>query len=269
MIRPLAWWKTNRSTSSSATPASSQAPARGVLERGDGGVEGRVPVHAQDRVVAAGDDRVGERGVRAEHERPDRSLAALEGAEHDGARAVAEQRGGALVVVVGEAREHVCADDQHGLRAAALDERGADAERRDPGGAGRADVHRGGVRGAEGGGHVGRGVGRDLVGGGGADQDDVELRGVDAGVGDRVAAGLDREVREALVGRGVAARADAGALDDPGVVDPQPLGDREVGDDGLGQEVAETEDRRGALLGGVGDVLEGGGGARHGWALLS
>ena len=53
------------------------------------------------------------------------AVAVLLGAEHDRAGAVAEQRGGALVVEVGEARERVGADHEHGLGAPALDQRGA------------------------------------------------------------------------------------------------------------------------------------------------
>ena len=47
-------------------------------------------------------------------------------------------------------------------------------------------------------------------------------------------------------GRGAAARADAGALDDPVVVDADALGDLAVRDDLGRQVVAEAEDRRGA-----------------------
>jgi hypothetical protein len=56
----------------------------------------------------------------------------------------------------------------------------------------------------------------------------------------------------------VAARADARALDDPALVDPEALGDQQVRDRGLGQMVAETEHGRGAdgaarLDGGLGE----------------
>ena len=59
-----------------------------------------------------GDDRVGHAAVGGEHDRADRALAL--GAEHDGAGAVAEDRGGALVVGVGDAAEDLGADHEHG-----------------------------------------------------------------------------------------------------------------------------------------------------------
>jgi len=86
------------------------------------------------------------------------------------------------------------------------------------------------------------GVGHDLVGGRRGDEDEVDLLERDAGAVERLLAGVDREVGEALAGPCVAALADAGARLDPGVVDAKPAGDLRVGHDALRQRDADGGD---------------------------
>ena len=88
----------------------------------------------------------------------------------------------------------------------------------EPAGARGADVERADAD-AERVGDERRRVRRDLVGGHRRDQHEVDVGRAQAGVGERAAGGGQREVGGALVGRGVAARADAGAADDPVGVD--------------------------------------------------
>ena len=142
-MRAFAWWKTKRSTSASVAPARAHASPRRLTHPRDRVAEDLGAVHRDEAGVARSDDQVRARAVGAEHDGPDRrSPAAL---EHDRARAVAEERRGAAVGRVGVARQDLRADDEHAPRAAGLDQRAAERERRDEARAGGVDVDRAGT----------------------------------------------------------------------------------------------------------------------------
>jgi hypothetical protein len=172
---------------------------------------------------------------------------ALAVAAHDhGAGAIAEQHRGLRVVEVGDAREQLGADHEHTVGAAGLDLAGGQAQRGEPAGAGGADVDGAGVVGAERVGDDRRRVRRDLVGRHRRHEDEVDVARVHAGVLERTAAGEHGVVGQALARQRAAARLDAGALDDPRVVDADALGDRSVRHDLRRHVMAQPEDLRGA-----------------------
>jgi hypothetical protein len=87
-----------------------------------------------------------------------------------------------------------------------------------------------------------RRVRRQLVGRHRGHEDEVDLGRARVRVGQRPAGGGEREVGRALVPAGVAALADARAAHDPVGVDADALGDLRVGDDAVGQLVAQADD---------------------------
>jgi hypothetical protein len=89
-----------------------------------------------------------------------------------------------------------------------------------------------------------RGVRRQLVLAHRGDEHEIELRRIDAGDEKRVTRCARREIAQALVSRRAAARLDPRTADDPVFVDADPLRDRSVRNDLVGQVTAESEDGR-------------------------
>ena len=179
---------------------------------------------------------------------PDRAAAVA--AENDRSGAVAPQGGGLAVVVVRQAGEHLRADQQPLVDTADLEHPGGQRQPAQPAAARRAHVDGSGAQRAEPVGDLRRGVRGHLVLAEARHQHQVDLGRVDVRVGERLAAGPDRQIGYALAGCDPAALADPGALDDPNaVVDADTLRDLVVGDDLVGQVVAQSEHRSGARRG--------------------
>src|SRR5215210_249806 len=198
-------------------------------------------LHAEHRLDALGVEHVRLGGVGAEDEAAAAELELAAG-HHDGAGAVAEQRRGAAVVVVGDARQRLGAAHERDAGTAALDLRGGLVERVDEAGARGVDVDRAGALGAEGLGHVRRHAGRQAVGRDGGDDDQVDLGGGAAGVLEGACARAGGEVGQQLALGEDAALADAGAAHDPLVGGVETSLEVGVRDDALGHGGADAED---------------------------
>ncbi len=186
----------------------------------------------------------------ADHVEVEESGFLVDGRDHGGSGAVAEQDAGGPVLEVHEPRVHVGADDQ-GLRGGAQgDQRPGQGERGDEAGAGDVDVEAAGPAGAEGVLHQGGG-GRDGgVACGGGDDEVVDFVGVQACRVECGAGGVDGEVGGGLVRCDEATGDDlrlagdplrVGAGDDPG--------DLLVGHHAFGQIGAGREDAYATGLG--------------------
>ena len=176
------------------------------------------PSIAMQPVVVVGDDRVAHPAVGGEQDRADRALAL--GAEDDGAGAVAEQRGGALVGGVDDAARAISAPiTSTRVGAAGLDLGGADRER------GRASRCRRRRRRyaptpmPSASATSGAVFGRELVGRHRRHEDEVDVGGRRPASESARRAAASARSRGALARGGVAALADAGAADDPVRVD--------------------------------------------------
>ena len=164
------------------------------------------------------------------------------GLEHHRAGAVAEQHAGAAIVPVQHPGQGLGADHQRGLRRTGADELVGDGQRVDEAGAGRVDVEGRAAGGAQ---LVLQQAGRgreDQVRRGGAEHDQVEVSGADAGRFHRAHRGVVGEVRGGLALGGDVALADAGAGDDPLVAGVHELGQVGVGQHLLRQVAAGTGD---------------------------
>src|SRR5215207_10109342 len=221
-------------------------------------------LHAQHAGLGVGVQQVGLLAVGAQDEAGEAEVEVAAGDDH-GADAVAEEHGGGAVGVVDDAREGLGGADQHDARAAALHERRGMVERVEETGARGAQVDRRRARRAQRTGDLRREAGGHAVGGDGRDEDDVDLVGRAAGVGERVGAGLRGQRGEQLALAQAAALADARAADDPLVARVEHLLEVAVGDDALRQGRADAEDagRQAATAGGRSDArgTRGGGGA--------
>jgi hypothetical protein len=165
----------------------------------------------------------------------------VDGAEDRSGRAVGEEHGRVAVGPVGDASEGVGADHQDRVRPGGDESLGGD-ERVHPTRAGGVQVE-GAAAEPETVLDRGRRGRHGPVGCGRREDQQVDLGRGDAGVGERSAPRLDREL-----GRGAAdaTLSDAGALDDPGVAGVHPLLEVVVGDDPLGQSGAPADDRTAA-----------------------
>ena len=141
--------------------------------------------------------------------------AALDRLHHDRAGAVAEEHERRAVVPVEDLREHVAADDERPLRETRREHPVGLRDRVHEAGAAGEQVVGGGVGAPERVGHQrGRGREHHVRRHRGADQE-VDLARVDAGLGERLARGRQRDVGERLVLRRDAPLADPRPLDDP------------------------------------------------------
>ena len=162
---------------------------------------------------------------------------AVDGLDHDGAGAVADDDGDLAVVHVGDARERLGADQQDGARADG-DEAGRGHEAIDEPGAGGVEVE-GAALHADPVLHAGRRAGDDAVRRGGGEHEVVDLFGGPAGLGQRGDCGLNGQARG---GAADVALPDAGPLDDPGVAGIEVDRHVVVGDDLVGYRDAPACD---------------------------
>ena len=163
--------------------------------------------------------------------------AALAGAQHHRAGAVAEQHAGAAVVPVEDAREGLGADHQRACAPGRAQEVVGDRQRIDEAGADRLHVEGGAARHAERGLHRGGGGRKGLVGRGGREHDQVDVA-ARAMPGVRPAPRRRRWVARSEVispSRRDVALADAGALADPLVGGVEALREFGVADDLAGR----------------------------------
>jgi hypothetical protein len=166
------------------------------------------------------------------------------GLQHDGSRAIAEQDAGRAVFPVEQPAHRLGTNDEDGLRLAGLDEIVCDRHPVDEAGAHGLNVEgctafhaqaRLQSRGRCRKGFVGRGRGHD---------DQVEIVGVDLGVMQRVACGLQREVGCHLALGDDVALLDSGAFANPFVAGVDALGEFGVGEDGARQKRPAAHDVR-------------------------
>ena len=144
------------------------------------------------------------------------------GLEHDGAGAVAEQHAGAAVAPVENARERLRADHQRPLVRAGAQEIVGGRQRKDEAGADRLQVEGDAMIDAQRVLDRDRGRRKGVVRRRGRQHDQIDLLRVDAGMVERGARGVDRQMRGELALCGDVALPDAGALHDPLVrgIDP-------------------------------------------------
>ncbi len=166
----------------------------------------------------------------------------LAGREHHRARAVAEQHAGAAVVPVEDAREHFGADHQSFFVLAGFDERVCGCHGIDEAAAYRLHIECRAVLRAELRLQQAGGAGKDVVGGGGRDNDQVDLGGRHARRLEGTAARLEREVARGLGFLRDVALDDTGAAANPGVARIEPRGELVVHHDARRQVAAGAGD---------------------------
>ena len=135
--------------------------------------------------------------------------------EHDRPRPVAEQHAGRAVGPVEQAREGLGADHQRALVRAGDEELVGRRDGEDEAGADRLQIEGDAVSDPERRLHLGRHRRKRVVGRRGGDDDEVDVGGLQPGVGERRLGGARRQRRRRLAVAGDVALADAGALHDP------------------------------------------------------
>src|SRR4029079_19154270 len=158
-------------------------------------------------------------------------------------RAVAEEDARAPVLRIGHARERLAPDDEHVVEVAGGQQRRAHDELVDEPGAAGVEVE-GPAPHAEAVAHERAGVGDQLLGGRGGDDEEIDGVGGESGVLDRSGAGLDGQGRGRLTRTGDPPLADAGALDDPLVAGVDALLEVGVGEALVGKRRAPSCDGR-------------------------
>ncbi len=162
--------------------------------------------------------------------------------QHDRGAAVAEQHGNVPVHPVHHRRDQLAADHERASDGAGLDHRARGREAVQEAGAGGVDVHRAGAGGAQlclqAGGHVGH----LLVHAAGAEHDQVEVPGVEAGAGQRPARRHLGHLAEGDVGD--PPFVDAGPAPDPLVVRIQEGREVGIGQNGGGHALAPARNSR-------------------------
>jgi hypothetical protein len=180
--------------------------------------------------------------VGAQDDRPDPPGLGLGGRDDGGAGAVGEQRRGIAIGHVEEARQEVGAHHERMSCTAGLDLPARHRQCRQPPGARGADVERAGAVGADQPCHERRCVGRDVVGGRGGDEHEIQLTRIDVGVGQGGASGVRGEFAQELAVEGPRPLASPGPLGDPVRIDVQVGGDLLVRNEPLGQRHRDTRD---------------------------
>ena len=137
------------------------------------------------------------------------------GNHHARARAVAKQYGGAAIVPIDHRRERVRSDYKYAFEIAGAHLCVRDLNRIHETGARCGDVEGGNRRDAETLLNLAREGREAVLGGNSADDDRVEIGGLDAGALERGAAGVGRDFRERLTLAHQVALADSGARPDP------------------------------------------------------
>ena len=140
-------------------------------------------------------------------------------------------------------RENVsAADHQRALERAGAQQAVGGRERVDEARADRLQIERRAMVDAEPGLHGHRGRGKGLVGRRGRQHDQIDRLGVDLGMGERGARGMQAQVRGQFAGRGDAALVDAGALHDPLVGRVDGLRQLGIGENAARQIAAAAKD---------------------------
>ena len=163
------------------------------------------------------------------------------------ARAVAEKHAGIAIGPIGDRAELLRADHEDGVVGVRHDELLRDLDREKESGAGRGDIETGGFARADLRLHETGGRRENHIGGGGRDQDEIDLFRGNAGLLHRSQSGLGGHVAGLFVGRGDPAFLDPGAGRDPLVVGLDDLREVLVGEDFFRQITAGADDRDRAL----------------------
>ena len=179
-----------------------------------------------------GVDQVRLRAVGAQHEWP-QAPGRIAG-DNDGAGAVSEHGNGAAVGPVEVARDDLRTDHEGVGETAGADQRVRGRERRDETGARVVQIERRRVRGPEQVGGARRCRRDDRVGCEGSHDQQVELLGMQTGVGERGTPGVRGELAQSRAGRRMSALGDPGTAHDPLLGHADRAREVLVADDALG-----------------------------------
>src|SRR5215467_4570846 len=135
--------------------------------------------------------------------------------QHHGAGTVAEQDTGAAIVPVENPRKGFGSDDEGGARLAAAQSIVGDRQSKNKPSAYRLNVERSTARHFDPGLHPRRGSREGMVGSGGGEHKQIDVRPAHAGAVERTPGGMSRKIGGQLRGVGDAPFADAGALANP------------------------------------------------------